>query len=441
MDHAEHTRTAIESVELAYRARPAHAAGPAWLQPLRERAIVAFTRRGFPTPRDEDWKYTNLQALADASGTLLGMTPSAANADVIDDLLRSLPVGATDWVIVFVNGAYRDELSHLPDTGSGVRITTLAAADAAAHELLRDRLGRLARIDDLQLAALNTAFMNDGLAIEIDAHARPEGTIHAIFLSDSQPASHQPRLLIDAGAHSRATVIEYHAGRESGWTNAVTEIHCAAGAQLAYVKLQNEADATDHIATQQVRLEAGSRFHAVHLDFGARLARNDLSVQLAGSGAHAALYGLFLADGKRHVDNHTRIDHLATDTSSIENYRGILNDAGRGVFNGKIIVHEGADRSDARLNNHNLLLSKTAEIDTKPELEIYTDDVKCAHGATTGQLDDNALYYLRARGIPRPQARRMLVLAFAREIVAQLDESAAALAEYINRVLAQRLPE
>lgn len=441
MNHSEHTRTAIESVEQAYRQRQAIDAGAAWLQPLRDRAIEAFTRRGFPTPRDEDWKYTNLTALADASGALLSVTPSVADADTIDELLRSLPINAADCAMIFVNGAYRDDLSRQPDAGTGIRITTLAAADEATRGQLRDRLGTLARVDEQQLTALNTAFMSDGLAIEIEAHAHPKATIHAVFLSDQQQASYQPRLLIDAGEHSRATVIEYHAGRQAGWTNAVTEIHCAAGAQLSYVKLQVEDDAADHIATQQVRLDADSRFHAVHLDFGARLARNDLTVQMAGSGSQAALYGLFLADGKRHVDNHTRIDHLAVDTTSVENYRGILNDAARGVFNGKIIVHKGADRSDARMSNRNLLLSKTAEIDTKPELEIYTDDVKCAHGATTGQLDDNALFYLRTRGIPHAQARRMLVMAFAREIVAQLDEGAADLAEYIDLTLERRLPE
>jgi Fe-S cluster assembly protein SufD len=441
MNHSEHTRTAIESVEQAYRQRLAIDAGAAWLQPLRDRAIEAFTRRGFPTPRDEDWKYTNLTALADASGALLSVTPSVADADTIDELLRSLPINAADCAMIFVNGAYRDDLSRQPDAGTGIRITTLAAADEATRGQLRDRLGTLARVDEQQLTALNTAFMSDGLAIEIEAHAHPKATIHAVFLSDQQQASYQPRLLIDAGEHSRATVIEYHAGRQAGWTNAVTEIHCAAGAQLSYVKLQVEDDAADHIATQQVRLDTDSRFHAVHLDFGARLARNDLTVRMTGSGSQAALYGLFLADGKRHVDNHTRIDHLAVDTTSVENYRGILNDAARGVFNGKIIVHEGADRSDARMSNRNLLLSKTAEIDTKPELEIYTDDVKCAHGATTGQLDDNALFYLRARGIPHALARRMLVLAFAREIVAQLDEGATDLAEYIDLTLERRLPE
>ena len=441
MDHTKHTRTAIESVEQAYRQRLAHDERTAWLQPLRERAISAFTRRGFPTPRDEDWKYTNLTALADASGALLGMTPVAADADVINELLRNLPIGATDCTIVFVNGSYRDDLSRQADAATGICITTLADTDEATREQLCDRLGALASINEQQLTALNTAFMSDGLVIEIKAHACPDGAIHAVFLSDQQPASHQTRLLIDAGEHSRAAVIEYHAGRQAGWSNAVTEIHCAVGARLSYVKLQDEDDAAHHIATQQVRLEADSQFHAVHLDLGARLARNDLTVQMAGSGSHAALYGLFLADGKRHVDNHTRIDHLATDTTSVENYRGILNDAARGVFNGKIIVHKGADRSDAQMNNNNLLLAKTAEIDTKPELEIYTDDVKCAHGATTGQIDNDALFYLQARGIPYPVARRMLVLAFARTIIAELNTHAPGLAEHINLTLERRLPE
>ena len=248
--------------------------------------------------------------------------------------------------------------------------------------------------------------------------------------------------MIDAGSDSSARVYEHHVSGGPGWTNAVTEIHCADSARLTYVKLQEEDAAADHIASQTVKLERDSRFRAMHVDLGAGLARNDLTVRFAGRAAEAELFGLFLTDGQRHVDNHTRIDHIVGHTVSREHYRGILNDRSRGVFNGKIIVHDGADGTDAQLNNRNLLLAKTAEIDTKPELEIYTDDVKCAHGATTGQLDDNALYLpASAAGIPRARPEHMLVLAFAREIFEQFDPNDATLLDHIDRTLERRLPE
>ncbi|MFQ5635294.1 MAG: Fe-S cluster assembly protein SufD, partial [Gammaproteobacteria bacterium] len=264
--------------------------------------------------------------------------------------------------------------------------------------------------------------------------------LHVIFVTDGPPIGTQARMLVNAGQRSSARIFEHHVGRGTGWTNAMTELRCGEASQLTYVKLQNEHHEADHIAAQHVRLGVDSVFRAAHIDLGARLARNDLKIGMTGSGARAELFGLFLADGRRHVDHHTRTDHRAAHTVSREHYRGILSEHGRGVFNGKVIVHEQAGGTDARLDNRNLLLAKTAEIDTKPELEIYTDDVKCAHGATTGQLDEQALFYLRARGIPRHAARRMLVLAFARDIFQQFDAAESELVDYVNRALERRLP-
>jgi len=196
-----------------------------------------------------------------------------------------------------------------------------------------------------------------------------------------------------------------------------------------------------HVANQIVRVAKNAHFENVSVDIGSQLARNDLNIDLHGERAHANLFGLFMSNGNRHTDNHLRVDHLAPYTTSLEHYRGILSDTARGVFNGKIIVHSGADGTDAQMNNRNLLLSERAEIDTKPELEIYTDEVKCAHGSTTGQLDQNAMFYLQARGVPQETARLMLVGAFAREIIAHIRSRIPALADYLDTIMSEQLPE
>jgi Fe-S cluster assembly protein SufD len=245
-------------------------------------------------------------------------------------------------------------------------------------------------------------------------------------------------VLIDVGAGARATLIEHHLGRGASVSNSVTDVICAAGARLSYVKLQDEADDGIHLATQGFHLGNQASAELLHLDLGSRLARNDLRVELAGDGATVSAHGLFFADGSRHLDNHTRVDHRAPHTVSRELYRGIADSKGRGVFNGKVIVHAGAGGTDAQLRNQNLLLSSGAEIDTKPELEIYADDVKCSHGATTGQLDATAIFYLRSRGIPAEDARRMLIASFAREIVGRLP--AGAIEKYVLALLHGRLP-
>jgi Fe-S cluster assembly protein SufD len=224
-------------------------------------------------------------------------------------------------------------------------------------------------------------------------------------------------LLLSLGRGSSATVVEHYLSTGPSFTNAITEIHCAPGARLEYCKLQQEHESAFHLACQHVRLDENSWFHGVHLDLGAQLSRNDLQVELRGKGAETSLHGLFMAQGNGHIDNHTVVDHAAPHCSSREDYRGVLADKGRGIFNGKILVQVGAQKTDAELQSRNLLLSPGAEIDTKPELEIYADDVKCSHGATTGQLDPDAMFYLQAKGISQLEARSMLVTAFTQVIV------------------------
>jgi len=437
----EQWQAAVAAVENAYDASRLVDTRPDWLAPVQRRALAMFARNGFPTTRHEDWKYTNVTELARAGGEMLARSAQEPDFECIERLLARAPRSADAYSIIFANGRFAPRYSQMPGATSGIRIHTLATADQEARDRFTAWIDGAWPTDAPSFAALNAAFVHDGLFVEIAADVSVNKPIHVIFATDGQSAATQTRLLIDVGENSDADVIEQHVSGGPGWTNALTELRCARASHVTYVKLQDEDDTTDHIAAQQVVLDRESLFRAAHVDIGARLARNDLHVRMTGEGGHAELFGLFLVDGQRHVDNHTLIEHVARHTTSREHYRGIVGEHGRGVFNGKIIVHEGADGTDAQLNNRNLLLSKTAEIDTKPELEIYTDDVKCAHGATTGQLDPQALFYLRARGIPLDVARHVLILAFAREVVAQFDPADTALLDYINQALERRLPE
>lgn len=401
-----------------------------WLRPARDAAIARFAANGFPSTRHEDWKYTDLAPLADRSLDYLTTDTGAAQA---------VPAAPTDYGdslrLLFVNGrlAPGQTLAAAP----GLTLIDLATADAASRKRILDRLQNLKADPTADLAALNAAFISGGLWIEVAADTRIEQPLEVLMQADGSPIASQPRILLSIGANSEFTLIEQYAGSGEGLTNTVTDLHVGAGAKLHYAKIQADSVDAHHVALQRVVLERDSRAEIVQLDLGAGLARNDLQVELAAPGAQISAHGLFVADGRAHIDNHTRLDHLAPHTTSRVSFRGIAANTGRGVFNGKIVVHEGADGTDAGLTNRNLLLSKTAEIDTKPELEIYADDVKCAHGATTGQLDANALFYLRSRGLDKASARSMLVNAFAQEILERVPLPR--LRESIESGLVQRL--
>jgi Fe-S cluster assembly protein SufD len=326
----------------------------------------------------------------------------------------------------------------IPDLGArpGLSARTFGEASAAQREMLVAHIACLEGQAGDSLPSLNAALLRDGLIVEVAAHAVVNEPIYIAVGTGAGAQAHN-RIVLRLRAGAQATVIEHHLG--SGVSNTVTDVVSETGSRLTYVKLQDEADAAMHLARQHLSLDAGARADLLHIDLGARLARNDLQVALAGHGAEVSAHGLFFADGERHLDNHTRIDHRAPRTVSRELYRGIADGRGRGVFNGKVIVHAGAAGTDAQLRSQNLLLSQGAEIDTKPELEIYADEVKCSHGATTGQLDPMAVFYLRSRGIPADDARRMLIAAFAREIIGRLPVGSA-LADHVLEVLRGRLP-
>ncbi|MEX2407979.1 MAG: Fe-S cluster assembly protein SufD, partial [Rhodovibrionaceae bacterium] len=358
---------------------------------LRDEAIAALKTRGLPSRRDEAWKYTRLK--------LDGFLPGGAgDADITLDALPRLPFPAHR--LVFVNGHFRAQLS---DEGLGESL-------AAALPRLAGKLGEGLDIEALPMAALNTAFFADGLYLKVTES--PDKPIHLVSLGVAGPDAplFQPRNLI-AIEGGKATLIESQLGLGGGpyAANSVTEIAVGENATLTHITLQDAPRDTLYLSTSSVRVAAGGGYNAYVLSEGAALSRNEIHLTLAGEGASCRLDGAYLQDGTQHCDITTSVTHAVPDTTSREVVKGALDGKARGVFQGKILVSPDAQRSDGRMMNKTLLLSDKAEIDTKPELEIYADDVLCAHGATAGELDDVALFYLRSRGIPENKARRLLI--------------------------------
>jgi Fe-S cluster assembly protein SufD len=394
-------------LEKVWRDRPAD-----WLQPAREKGMADFLDTGFPDRRSEAWKYTDAEPLADRSQAYLKTTPVALDS-------AQLPTESGDSLpILFVNG--RLAPGQMLPAAPGLQVASLNEAPSERQAQILSRLASFPGRPREDLSALNAAFISDGLWIELAPDTVLEKPIEILFSSDGAQAAAQPRIIVSVGADSQCKLIEHYSGSGAGLVNAVTDIHCDHDARLEWLKLQLESTDSLHVALQNLSLGRNSRARLVQIELGSQLSRNDLQANLAAPGAHVDVYGLFLADGQAHMDSRLEIQHQAPNTTSQESYRGIAAGQGRGIFNGKIIVQPGADGTDAKLSNRNLLLSSTAEIDTKPELEIYADDVKCAHGATTGQLDETALFYLRSRGVDAAQARAMLVRAFAADIVTQI---------------------
>ncbi len=389
--------------------------GAPWLGDLRRAGFDHYRGLGLPTPRTEAWKYTNLRGLA-----RIGFLPTAA-----DTAVTEIPAGVAAlndaYIAVFVNGRFAAALSSLDGLPNGVEAGGLAEKIADDPAALEAELGRIADVAALPLAALNTAFMADGLYLKIADGVVLDRPLHlvSIGVADADPLSFHPRHLIVAGAGSIATLVESHVGAGAYFCNAVCEIAVGAGAVLNHYKLQNEGPEAYHLAFTQVRLADRAAYDGFVLQTGARLARNEVRAHL-GAGVECRMNGAYLARGEQHIDNTTFIDHAAPGSASREVYKGVLDDTARGVFQGKILVRKDAQKTDGHQLNKTLLLSPGTEIDTKPELEIYADDVKCSHGATTGELDAEPLFYLRSRGIDPHTARGMLVAAFIGEALSEM---------------------
>jgi Fe-S cluster assembly protein SufD len=387
----------------------------AWLTELRESGINQFRRQGLPTPRTEAWKYTNLRPLQKVA---FAAAPDAAAARPagLDKAPSLLPSGEHVRRLVLTEGRFDPALSSIGDLPPGVTLEPLAQAIRRDPGGLQSYLGRIAHPVGQPMLALNTALMEDGVVLRVGRGAvlsEPVEVLHLGGLSDRAVAYH-PRLLVLLEADSRAVLVENFVGLgdASYFANAVTEIRVAEGARLDHIKVQAEGAAATHLASCHVWLDRQATFIGFSLALGAQLSRNEVHVRLEGEGARCRVNGAYLMRGKQHCDNTTLIEHLKPETSCREVFKGVLDDQSRGVFQGRIMVHRGADKTDGHQLSKALLLSDRAEIDAKPELEIYADDVKCSHGATVGDIDEQALFYLRARGIPEARARSLLIQAF-----------------------------
>ncbi len=392
-----------------------------WLRDIRNEALSRFAESGFPTTRLEEWKYTSLAPLQRIPFELAdGHGGEVATPQLVEDLLGEC--GGTR--LVFVDGRYSMELSSLDGLPRGAGMGSLAAALDARGATLEPFLAQYARYQHHALVALNTAFMRDGAWVHLPRGTVLEEPIHLLFLSTvgGHPTVSHPRNLIVAEESCQATIIESYFGLETGiyFTNAVTEIVVGENAAIDHYKLQRESDQAFHIATLQAHQERNSAFSNYSISLGGALVRNDVNVTLAAEGAECVLNGLFMVEREQHVDNHTSIDHVKPHGSSRELYKGILGGKSTGVFDGKIVVRPDAQKTDAKQTNKNLLLSEDALINTKPQLEIFANDVKCSHGSTIGQLDDDAVFYLRSRGLDPVAARSLLTYAFANDIVSQI---------------------
>jgi Fe-S cluster assembly protein SufD len=403
---------------------------PSWLHQIRKAAIARFAELGFPTTRLEDWKYTSVAPIARCQFEPARQDPTGVGAEA---LAGATLAGVACAELVFVNGHYSWELSAVRSLPGAVKAGSLARALAADHMSLQPYLARHARYDDHAFVALNTAFMRDGACVIVQRGAAIESPIHLVFVSRPSIASRHggeqtgtvshPRNLILIGDGSQARIVESYVGAGTGvcFTNAVTEIVGGENAVIDYYRVQLEDHCAFHVSTVQVVLARNAVFRSHAIDVGGALVRNDLNVVLGGEGIDCTLNGLFMVAGSQHVDNHTRIDHVRPHCSSRELYKGILDGQSRGVFNGKIYVHKDAQKTDAKQTNKNLLLSEDAVINTKPQLEIYADDVRCSHGSTIGQLDQDAMFYLRSRGIGSEAARSLLTYAFAAEMLERVE--------------------
>ncbi|HUU83489.1 MAG TPA: Fe-S cluster assembly protein SufD [Phycisphaerae bacterium] len=395
--------------------------GGAWFVPTREAALACFSRLGFPTLRHEEWKYTNVAPIAQTA--FEPAAPGAAQV-TLDQIEPYTFADDACTRLVFVNGWFVPELSSSGAASEGVVAGSLIAAMRTHRELIEPHLARHAAFEDQAFVALNTALMQDGAFVHVAKRRVVSRPIHLLFVSttEGRPLVAHPRNLILADADSQATVIESHVsldGAEAAacFTNPVTEIVASEHAVVDYYKIQRQDDRAYHVGALQLHQYGSSNISAHTISLGGSLVRHDINALLDAEGCECTLNGLYMVNGRQQVDNHLRVVHARPHCNSREFFKGVLDDRARGAFTGRIVVHPDAQKTDAKQSNMNLLLSADAQVDSKPQLEIFADDVKCTHGATIGQVDEEAVFYLRSRGMSRAAARGLLIHAFAREAV------------------------
>lgn len=402
------------------------ATSPAWVRRLRERAMDRFEQLGFPSVKNEDWKYTNIAPIAKLDFEPRGGSDMARAALTAAEVATLGCVETETSQLVFQDGVLCRDRSLLTGLSAGVVALDLAEAivDEKYRGLIREHLARDADYNANGFTALNTALLSSGAFVLIPKDITLVNPLHLLFISDpSEPnAAAFPRVLVVAEENSQGTIIESYASVNDGsyFTNAVVEIVLKEGARLEHYKIQRESPEAFHIATTSARLGPNSRYDATSINFGAQLSRHDIEVKLAHEGADCRVDGLYLVSTGQHTDTHSVIDHQQPHCNSHQLYKGILDGKSRAVFNGKIFVRHGAQKTDAMQTNKNLLLSNEARVDTKPQLEILADDVKCAHGAAVGQIDEDELFYLKTRGIHPDLAKNLLTYGFAEEVIGKI---------------------
>ena len=409
------------------------AAGGDIARQTRDQAMKEFVGLGLPAANDEHWKYTRLRSLSGQGFSL---------ATTVDQAIDVASVAGDDAIrIVFVNGIYAPALSdaaEFEDNGIRLLSTALDADPGVAGGFLPIPDPAVHRF-----ASLNRAFLGQGVVVELRTGRRIEKPIVFVHYSSEaeQTLVSHPRIMVRAGRRSEATIVEHYTGddEQGNFCNALTELDLDEGARLNHYRVQNEGDNAFHIGSVFARLKNNSRLHSLNLSLGGKLARVDMQTELLGEGAELVMDGLYLGKSRQHLDNNTLVQHRVPGTRSAQDYRGIVTDRARAVFTGKGVVHQDAQKTDATQSNRNLILSDGAEIDARPVLEIYADDVKCSHGATIGQLDKDALFYLQSRGLSSPEAKSLLTFAFAEDVILRIGNDA--IRENMERYLAQWLPE
>lgn len=425
---------------------------PEWMHPLRREGMARFEALGFPTRRDEEWRATDIRPIVNTSFAWIdGAEEDAWMREHFKTFSKEvsrhlLPLEKSLLTIVYVNARHSRwtaDFGTLAGLPQGVLVTSFENAWTRNPDLMKRYLAQHAHFDKSAFTALNTAFLADGVVVHLPRNTVVEAPILIVHLANPHdgPSVSHPRLLIVAEENSQATIIEAYAGVPDTiyFTNAVTEIVVGENAVVDHYKLNRESQQAYHVATTQIELARSANFTSHSITLGGQLVRNDFNAGLNGEGIVCTLNGLYLARDRQLVDNHTAIDHAKPNCESHELYKGILDGQARGVFNGKIYVHQDAQKTDAKQTNQTLLLSKEAQINTKPQLEIFADDVKCTHGATVGQLSEEGIFYLRSRGIGAAEARNLLTYAFASDIVERIKVES--VREELDRALLYRLPQ
>jgi Fe-S cluster assembly protein SufD len=397
---------------------------PPWARALRRTALDRFLTFGFPTTKNEDWHFTSVARIAESEF----LTLTSPGGDVDREDVARFGFGREDWrTLAFVNGRFDAELSDLDGLPGGVRVLPLERAWREMPALLERYVGKIAGVDEPGQAftALNTAYMVDGAVVHVAKDVTVDRPIHLLFVTDAMAARGvmYPRNLIVVDRNAKATVLETYAavGDAHYFTNSVTEVAVGDGATLTHIKLQRESQRAFHVGTIDVRQGRDSHYVSFSFGTGGSLSRSNIYTALAGEGCGATLNGLYMLDGDQHMDHQTRIEHSEPNCYSREVYKGVLDGTSHGVFNGKVYVHPVAQKTDGKQTNNTLLLSEKAQVDTKPQLEIFADDVKCTHGATVGRLDEVALFYMKSRGVNAELARRLLTYAFAADVIETIE--------------------